>query len=178
MLLLDPISELYPSRKELSTFIKIGLGVAIAAVFPFMVGLGIEAFYPSPDNPFDACSHLLTAEQLREGATPMENPEYKQCFDAAETIFKIYNRNLFAITSVIGFITIVAGALLFGTKMLSQTVGPVAPGLVFGGVITTLYGVMRGLQAVNTKWLFLELVVILIGLILVTMRYLKTDKET
>lgn len=162
----------------MSTFIKIGLGVAIAAVFPFMVGLGIEAFYPSPDNPFDVCSHLLNAEELREGAAPMENPEYKQCFDGAELVFKTYNRNLFAITSIIGFITIAAGALLFGAKMLSQTVGPVAPGLVFGGVITTLYGVMRGLEAVDTKWLFLELVVILIGLIFVTIRYLKTAKET
>ena len=163
----------------MSTFIKIGLGVAIAVIIPFMVWLGIEAFYPSPKDPYEKCRSFepIQKENQKVQIDPMQKPEYKKCFEEADATLKTYNRNLFAATSVIGFLAIATGALLFGSTLISETVGPVAPGLVFGGIITIWYGVARGFDAVDKKWLFAEMVAILIGLILVTIRYLRRSEK-
>lgn len=161
---------------NMNAVVKMGLGVAVAIVFPLMVGLGIEAFYTSPEDPYQ---HCLSVEPSCEGKMqcddPMKDPTYKKCFDDQKSIVSAYNRNLFIITTIIGFVTIAGGALF-----LSETMGPVAPGLVFGGLITILYGTVRGLsfEAVDKRWLFLEMLAVLAGLILVTRRYLSiTAKE-
>ncbi|OGY22692.1 MAG: hypothetical protein A2126_03780 [Candidatus Woykebacteria bacterium GWB1_45_5] len=153
----------------MNTFVKIGLGVAIAVIFPLMVGLGIEAFYASPKDPYEQC--LSVMPKCEEGQKclqePKQDPTYKKCFDEQDAINQAHNRNVFVITTVIGFVTIAGGALF-----LSEAMGPIAPGIVFGGLFTIMYGTGRGAAAVDKRWLFLELLVVLAGLILVTRRYL------
>ena len=156
----------------MNTFVKIGLGVAIAVIFPLMVGLGIEAFYPSPKDPYEVCVEKMPVQKAGESRPPEADPTYKKCIDNQKAIINPHNRNVFIITTIIGFVTIAGGALY-----LSEAMGPVVPGLVFGGLLTIWYGAMRGFEAVDKRWLFLELLVVLIGLIFVTRRYIKLTSK-
>jgi len=154
----------------MNLIVKIGLGVAIAIIFPLMVGLGTEAFYPAPKDPYQKCQELLPAAE--EKMNPEQDPSYKKCTDEAQKAMDVYNRNVFIPITIIGFAAIAVGALY-----TAEAWGPVSPGLVFGGLFTILYGAGRSFTAVDKRWLFLELVVVLVGLIIVTQRYLKRDNK-
>ena len=164
----------------MNALIKIGLGLAIAVVYPFMVGFGIEAFYVAPQQSYEACRQLdpnvlqETKAMPNESrpivySDPQNDPKYKECFDNAQAAYDIYSRNLFLIAAAFGFLAIIVGTLLF-----SEKIGPVGPGLVFGGLFTILYGTMRSFRSVDKQWIFIELVIVFIGIILVTWRYIKT----
>lgn len=160
----------------MNNLIKIGLGLALAIVFPFMTGFGYEAFLPTPKEPYELCRQIdpniaLDGSQEPQkliARDPMLNDEYKKCFDDAQEKINIYNRNLFLTTTALGFIAIAVGSLLFSEKM-----GPVGPGLVFGGLFTIVYGTMRSFRSLDKKWIFFELLVVFIGIILITYRFLK-----
>src|SRR3990167_10850414 len=155
----------------MTTLVKLGLLVAIAVVFPLMVGLGVEAFYPSPEMN-EKCQTAMNRPYAKE-PTQAEQTAMDKCNKDFEKEMETYNRNAFIPITIIGFVALAAGALF-----ISEAMGPVAPGLVFGGLFTILYSAGRGFTAVDKRWLFLELVVVLIGLILVTRRYLQvTAKE-
>jgi hypothetical protein len=104
---------------------------------------------------------------------PQLDTRYKKCYDSAQEKFDIYNRNIFLLTTAFGFIAITVGTLLFSEKL-----GPVGPGLVFGGLFTILYGTGRSFRSLDKRWIFIELVTVFIGLILVTWRYLKVSRIT
>ncbi len=161
----------------MNTLIKIGLCLSIAIVFPFMVGFGIEAFLTSPKQAYEVCRNIdPTIKLVKSGETvpvaamdPQNDPKYKQCFDTAQEQVDIYSRNVFLIAGLFGFLAIIIGTLLF-----SEKIGPVGPGLVFGGLFTILYGTMRSFRSLDKRWIFIELLVVFIGIILVTWRYIKT----
>jgi hypothetical protein len=162
-----------------NNIIKIGLGLAIAIVFPFMVAFGIEAFYSPPESAYEVCRLQDPAAKLDperaqqiQARDPMLDENYKKCFDEAQQKVDIYNRNLFLITSAFGFAAITVGTLLFSEKL-----GPVGPGLVFGGLFTILYGTTRSFRSLDKRWLFLELLVIFVGLIFVTWRFLQVSRK-
>lgn len=158
---------------------KIGLMLCIAIVYPFMVGFGIEAFYSPPKQAYELCRPLdpNTPRPVTEGQTapvknyvdPQNDAKYKACYDKAQEATDIYSRNLFLIATGLGFLAIIIGTLLF-----SEKIGPVGPGLVFGGLFTILYGTMRSFRSLDKRWIFIELVVVFIGVILVTWRYIRT----
>src|SRR5882672_577470 len=145
----------------MNQLIKIGLGLAIAIVFPLIVGLGVEAFYPSPKNAYEKCQPVVEKVVVTDTvkATPAQEPDQK-CLVDQEKVVNTYNRNVFIIVVIIGFIAIAAGTLYF-----TESIGPVGPGLVFGGLLTIVYGTQRGFTAVDKSWLFIELLILLVGLI-------------
>lgn len=160
----------------MNNLIKIGLGLALAIVFPFMTGFGYEAFFPTPKQPYELCrqydpSAKMTNPQESQALPyrdPMLDENYKKCFDEAQEKVDIYNRNLFLTTTALGFLAITIGSLLF-----SEKIGPVGPGLVFGGLFTIVYGTMRSFRSLDKKWIFFELLLVFIGIILVTARFIK-----
>ena len=157
------------------SLIKIGLGLSIAIVFPFMIAFGISAFYDEPKQAYEICravdpnNKIKPLEPQAMPIDPQNDKAYKACYDKAQAELDIYNRNLFLLTTAFGFMAIVIGTLLF-----SERLGPVGPGLVFGGLFTILYGTMRSFSSLDKQWLFIELVVVFIGIILVTWRYLRS----
>lgn len=164
----------------MNNLIKIGLGLALAIVFPFMVGFGYEAFFPTPKQPYDLCRQLDPNAKIKDPQEtqrltvrdPMLDENYKNCFDQAQEKVDIYNRNLFLTTTAFGFL-----ALAIGTLMFSEKIGPVGPGLVFGGLFTIVYGTTRSFRSLDKKWIFIELLIVFIGIILVTARYIKVTKN-
>jgi len=123
----------------MSALIKAGLLAAIAVVFPFMVGLGVEAFYPSPEMS-EKCQSTMNRPYEKEGPTEAEQAAMDKCNKDLEKEMETYNRNVFIPITIIGFLAIAGGALYF-----SEAMGPVAPGLVFGGLFTILYGAGRSI---------------------------------
>lgn len=154
----------------MTTLIKIGLLVAVAVIFPLMVGLGTEAFYPAPE-PSEKC-RSITEKYYPKEPTESEQAAMDKCYRDLEKETETYNRNVFIPITIVGFIAIAVGTLYF-----SEAMGPVAPGLVFGGLFTILYAAGRSFMAVDKRWLFLELLLVLVGLIFVTRRYLKVTLE-
>jgi len=155
----------------MNNVVKMGLGLAIAVVFPLMVGLGIEAFYASPKMS-ENCQTLQEGNYGKEGPSDSEQAVMNKCNKDLTKEMETYNRNVFIPITIIGFVALAGGALF-----LSEAMGPVAPGFVFGGLITILYGAGRGMTAVDKRWLFLELLIVLAGLILVTRRYLSIQNK-
>ncbi len=162
----------------MNALIKIGLGLSLAIVFPFMVGFGIESFYAPPKQAYEVCQPIDPNMKIKIDETrpvpatyvdPQADKKYKTCFDKAQEATDIYNRNLFLTTTAFGFLAIVVGTLLFSEKL-----GPVGPGLVFGGLFTILYGTTRSFRSLDKRWIFIELLFVFVGIILVTWRYLKT----
>ncbi len=163
-------------NENVNNIIKIGLGLAIAIVFPFMVAFGIEALSAPPKNAYEICQPVNPAAKIEGPNTivrdPMLDETYKKCYDEAQAKTDIYNRNLFLTTTAFGFAAIAIGTLLFSEKL-----GPVGPGLVFGGLFTILYGTTRSFRSLDKQWLFLELVTVFLGLIFVTWRFLQVGKK-
>src|SRR4030042_5079163 len=155
----------------MNTVVKMGLWLAIAVVFPLMVGLGIEAFYPSPQMS-ENCESIMQRNFGKDGPTEDQQAEMDKCNKDFQKENETYNRNVFIPITIIGFLALAGGALF-----LTEAMGPVAPGLVFGGLLTILYGAGRGFDAVDKRWLFLELLVVLVGLILVTRLYLSVTAK-
>ena len=164
----------------MNNLIKIGLGLALSIVFPFMTGFGYEAFFPTPKQPYELCRQVdpsLKIENAQDpqkliSHDPMLDAEYKKCYDDAQEKIDIYNRNLFLTTTALGFIALSAGSLLF-----SEKIGPVGPGLVFGGLFTIVYGTMRSFRSLDKIWIFFELLLVFIGIILVTARFIKVTAQ-
>lgn len=159
----------------MNMLIKIGLLLSIAVVYPFMVGFGIEAFYPPPNQAYEVCRSYDPNSMVKPNETkpimatdPQNDAKYKKCYDAAQEKIDIHSRNLFIIAAAFGFVAIVIGALLF-----SEKIGPVGPGLVFGGLFTILYGTMRSFRSLDKRWIFIELLVVFVGIVLITWRYVK-----
>lgn len=160
----------------MNALIKIGLGLSLAIVYPFMVGFGIESFYTQPKQAYEVCRTVDPNSMIKPtepravvSIDPQNDAKYKKCYDDAQEKIDIYNRNLFLIATAFGFVAIIVGTLLF-----SEKIGPVGPGLVFGGLFTILYGTTRSFRSLDKQWIFIELVVVFIGIILVTWRYIKT----
>ena len=156
--------------------LRVGLALSIAVVFPLMAGFGIDAFHPAPPHAYEACQELLAESQgarpAPEPRDPMLDPAYRACHDEAQLAVNRHKRDILLITVVLGFGAIAAGALLFREEL-----GPVGPGLVFGGLITILYGALRASGAVDERWIFVELVAAFVGLILVTRRYVAVTRR-
>lgn len=161
---------------------RVGLLLCIAIVYPFMIGFGIEAFYIAPKQAYEICRQLdpnnpIPANSIETTPTktyidPQNDKKYKTCYDSAQEKYDIYSRNLFLLVAGFGFLAIIVGTLLF-----SEKIGPVGPGLVFGGLFTILYGTMRSFRSLDKRWIFIELVIVFIGIILITWRYIRTTNR-
>jgi hypothetical protein len=127
------------------------LAIAIALVFVFFIGYGINVFYNFPDvNDYcdiDYRKNISTQDLCEENEgrwnphpEPLDGREGYcdvgyYCREEYNNIREIYLRNLFIITGAIGIITILAS--------LKLTKEPVSVGFMGGGVLLILYGTIR-----------------------------------
>jgi len=171
-------------------FKNVVLGIGIFVVFVFLVGYGIEAFYPSPDynvyckssnyaypNYPDKiatnCSYSKTLENLSrqcfdERGTPVYEYDNNGCQVSLtcdycskdyEDANKVYTRNVFVISLLIGLLTMAIGAFIFSI----ETIGA---GLMAGGVGTIFYGCVRNWPNFSNMMKFILLFFALVLMIL------------
>lgn len=127
------------TEKSLRVLYSIGLGVIIV----LFVGLGIATFYPAPE--MGSWSDL--ASTAREAAR-----------DAYKTAMEDYNRN-------VTVAALISALLILGASIWSESRKPLfAGGFLVGGLLTLIYGLMRGLTSGVTAVAFFSVAV---GLVVV-----------
>ena len=139
------------------------LGIAIALLFAFTVGYGINAFYPSPQyDDFCKSAEFSRPVKIDVGAVYRNCTDtyylYDQCYQ--QNLFPIpsynengcvvsiecstcqkdydasqasYSRKVFIIAGIAGIIAIITGALI-------PFAVPISSGLMGGGLLSILYG--------------------------------------
>lgn len=128
------------TEKSLRTLYSIGLGIIIV----LFVGLAIATFYPAPVD-VSYGSDLSTAG--RETAS-----------SAYESAMKDYNRN-------VTVMALISSLLILGASIWSESRKPLfAGGFLVGGLLTLIYGLMRGLTSGVTAVSFFSVTV---GLVVV-----------
>jgi hypothetical protein len=128
------------TEKSLRVLYSIGLGIVIV----LFVGLGIATFYPAPEY-LSYGSDLSTA--AREAASK-----------AYESAMKDYNRN-------VTVASLASALLILGASIWSESRKPLfAGGFLVGGLLTLIYGLMRGLTSGVTAVAFFSVTV---GLVVV-----------
>lgn len=125
--------------KYIYTFF-VGLFVAI------FVAMGISAFYPQPESPDNPPT------MYAEKPTPVDQEQarkYEQQSKDFQVKMKLYDRKV-SILALISAVVILAVAIIYTEKL-----GPLADGLLLGGIFTLLYGTIRGLGTDSDKFRFL-----------------------
>jgi len=145
--------------------VKVLYKLFLALMIALFVGFGISVFYTSPKSP-DFPTELqtknpdsFTAEQNKI------NDEYNQQQQTYLDQFPLYSRNVSAIA--IGFsilLLILSLTLLIGVEIIGD-------GVLFGGLFTLIYGIIRGFMSEDSKYQF---IVVTVGLIIaVALGYIK-----
>lgn len=126
------------------------LGILVA----LFVGLGVNTFYPGPTEPeYPTTSQAVTKEPTAEQQAA-EN-KYQADYRAYEKKLKPYSRNVSIITLTAAVIFLVL-SLVFESHLRI-----LADGILFGGLFTLLYSIIRGFISQESKYVFM---VVTIGL--------------
>lgn len=152
--------------------LKIVYTFFIGLLFALLVGVGISAFYEAPKYP-DYPARLsiaqkenLSDKEYKDVISEQEKFDKKQ--KAFEKINETYNRNVSIIAIIASILTLLISLTLFKKILV------IADGLLLGGVLTILYGIIRGFGSGDDKFRF---VIVLIGFIVsITLGYLKFIK--
>lgn len=136
------------------------LGVLLA----LFIGLGINTFYPGPKAPEYPVELNSTGKELTSEEIAIERSYTKQQRTYEEKN-KPYSRNV-SIAALIA-----AVILLTLSLVLEKRLSILADGIMFGGLFTLLYSIIRGFVSEENKYVF---VVVTIGL--VTVLYLGYHK--
>jgi hypothetical protein len=129
------------TEKSLRVLYSIGLGIIIV----LFVGLGIATFYPAPELSLSSLNNL--SETTRDAVR-----------DAHKAAVEDYNRNV-TVAALISALIILGASIWSGAK---NTV--FAGGFLVGGLLTLMYGLMRGLTSGVTAVAFFSVAV---GLVVV-----------
>ena len=144
-------------------------GIGIAIILFIVVLLGINVFYPgpnfedynctepkpieiqvcSPDITVSQCYTLVAGKQLNETFWQEKFDECQKRFEADD---KVYARNFFYITNIVGVLFVTTGFLLFLylASMINLSVGAASSGLAL-----VFFGFIRGWQATSDKLKFI-----------------------
>ena len=122
------------SEKSLRVLYSIGLGIIIV----LFVGLGIATFYPAPE-----LSSLANLDSAARQAA----------IDAHQSAMHDYNRN-------VTVAALVSALLILGASIWTESRKPLfAGGFLLGGMLTLIYGLMRGLTSGVTAVAFFSVAV-------------------
>tara|TARA_Y100000310_G_C20057215_1_gene523293 strand:+ start:39 stop:527 length:489 start_codon:yes stop_codon:yes gene_type:complete len=146
------------------------LTIAIAVIFTFFVGYGIEVFNPSPDRE-DVCSYEAFVTQdpalcekaggmwRDEGTSPKPEGycDGKKCYDKFALLEAAHNKVVFIVSVIIGILAFIAA---FNLKQ-----NAVSTGIVGGSILLILYGTIRYWQHASDILKFILLGIALAALI-------------
>lgn len=143
----------------------------IGLLFATLVGVGISAFYEGPKSP-DYPARLSVAQKNLTDVESKQLIAEQEKFDKQQKEFQtkneVYNRNVSVIAIIASIITLIVSLTLF------KKIFVIADGLLLGGVLTILYGIIRGFGSGDDKFRF---IIVLIGFIAsLTLGYIKFIK--
>lgn len=122
------------TEKSLRVLYSIGLGIIIV----LFVGLGIATFYPAPE-----LSYIANLDPAARQAA----------IDANQSAMQDYNRN-------VTIAALVSALLILGASIWTESRKPLfAGGFLVGGLLTLIYGLLRGLTSGVTAVAFFSVAV-------------------
>lgn len=172
---------------------NIFFGIGVAVLVYVVVLLGIQAFYPGTSwedynctypaakaiyADLGGCTTDMTVGQClnaRSNGTILPNATmsaeeiaYNECNDKFQADMKVYNKNLFLITAIVGAIAIVLSTLLI--PMVNISVG-----VSFAGLALIIYGFARGWSSTGDMLKFF--VALIIAALIVWLGVRMSDKK-
>jgi hypothetical protein len=154
--------------------LKFIYSIFIGILFATLVGVGIAAFYPEPKYPEypPQLSYPVKPEAEQTEADRQEQIKQQQMYEirskAYEKTKQTYNRNVSIIAVVFAIAALVISLTLFKTLLL------IADGLLFGGLVTLVYSIIRGFETDDNIFRF---IVVAIGFVVaVVVGYIKFAK--
>lgn len=155
--------------------IRILYSIFIGILFAALVGVGIDAFYPGPTMPEypEVVRPVVQPgsdeqKEMEDAEIQRRETEYQKQWEAYQEQNKIYNRNVSMIA--MGFAIL---ALIISLWLLKH-IDLISDGLLFGGLITLIYSIIRGFAAESSQYRFMVVAVSFIVAIVVG--YLKFIK--
>lgn len=151
-------------------YLKLIYTIFIGVLLATFVGVGIDAFYPEPKYP-DCYRNVKPV-----GPDTIETPEIRQQREACDAqiedhqkIINVYSRNVSIIALIAAIIFLVASVWVLPHTAL------IADGVLVGGVLTLLYGIIRGFGTDDNMFRF---IVVSIGLVVALgLGYYKFGKD-
>lgn len=138
--------------------IKVLYKIFLAIMIALFIGFGISVFYPAPEAPeFSASYEIQKTEQMSA-----EQIAQQKKFDQDQKNFQEasakYNRNISAIAIGISVLLLILSLLVL------PEIEIMSDGTLFGGLLTLVYGMIRGMMSNDSKFQF---IVVSIGLVIV-----------
>jgi hypothetical protein len=109
--------------------------ILVAVLFVFFVGFSINTWYERPQYD-DFCEEVVAPEPERVSSELPTKADLDDCFAQLEEAREAYSVKVGLILIAIGFL-----AIIFGLKF-SKLEANTTLGLIWGGVLTVLYGVI------------------------------------
>ena len=144
---------------------SISLSIAIAIILALFVNVGIATFYDEPNYEDCYFPRAIPLEGEYKQPTPEELDKAKECEDNNRELRSVYNRNVFIVLIITGFLSLLVGLFL--------GVSSVASGFLFGGILNLFIGVIRFWTDMDEYLRFIILGITLAILILVGYKKLR-----
>jgi len=153
--------------------IKIIYTILLGIILAFFVGLGIEAFYPTPVYP------ETPAKLQYMDSAKVDSPETIKAQQEQDKIIKDYqtkNANHARVVSAIAVIGSIIYMILSLWILRNKDI--FADGFLTGSLLTLLYGIMRGFESSDKKFQFIVVTIgVAIALCLGYFKFLKPEKS-
>ena len=170
--------------------INAAFGIGIAIILFIVVLLGIQVFYQSPsiekicpdyNKPvfsyfdFNSCNETISVKECREW---LKNQSFdfereknlQKCYEEFNEQNKVYGRNLFIITNLIGIIFV-----LISLYFISMT--NISAGIAFSGIVLIVYGFSRGWNETGDSLKFIVSLIVAILFILAARKLNKKKNQ-
>jgi len=154
--------------------IKFIYTIFLAILVVLFVGLGIDTFYPGPQMPDYPVELEVEKPTIETGEDKLK--EVREDYTKNKTEFrkesKTYNRNVSIISLAVAIIILIL-SLTYIAKIKI-----IADGILLGGVLTSVYSIIRGLMSENSQFRFIIVTIgLIIALVLGYIKFIKSNSE-
>jgi hypothetical protein len=168
----------YRDRKEGERMIlKLIYTFLIGIFLAVFVGVGISAFYHEPKFPEQpVILKYCSPDMIKDATQGAEFTSQIAQFDKEEKSFQeksqIYNRNVSIIAIIASIVIVIASLTLFQSVLL------IPDGLLLGGVLSLIYGVLRGFGTTDNMFRFIVVSIgLFVSLFLGYMKFIQPAKK-
>ncbi len=137
--------------------------IFLAVIIALFVGFGINVFYEGPKPPdYNQTSEAqIQKEDCLTAAQVQEQKDLNQKQIDFQNTSNIYNRNVSVIAIVISILI-----LILSLTLLAK-IGLWSDGTLFGGLLTLVYGMIRGMASQDSRFQFIAVTAGLIAVLII-----------
>lgn len=154
-------------------FLRIAYTIFIGILLATFVGVGIAAFYPSPEQPKG--QDFPYAPKPETEVTDVEREKQNQIAEQNRVEWEQYTEDTKNYSRDVAIISLVAAVVMLGLGLtLVRKIYMISDGLLLGGVVTLIYSIIRSFNSNNNQFQF---AVVTVGLVAaLTLGYIKFVK--